>query len=151
MSPIIRTRRAPAGRGALPFAALPGRVRPIGPPDGLGWLTRQAAIPQVTPFRTVDCTALEALRAEIGVSPLPIFIAALVRTGSVDRQRAVDRRTSPRDDVHVAIAVDTEHGLVAPVTTAPSAYDPGLRGETNASQRPGRTPAPDDLAAQRSR
>src|SRR5690349_6319229 len=33
MSPIIRTRTAPGGRGALPFGGLPGRVRPIGPGD----------------------------------------------------------------------------------------------------------------------
>jgi pyruvate dehydrogenase E2 component (dihydrolipoamide acetyltransferase) len=32
-------------------------------------LTRQAAIPQVTTFRTVDCTELEGFRHEIGVSP----------------------------------------------------------------------------------
>ncbi len=28
MSPIIRTRQAPGGRGALPFVGLPRRVRP---------------------------------------------------------------------------------------------------------------------------
>jgi hypothetical protein len=29
MSPIISTRTAPGGRGALPFVGLPGRVRPM--------------------------------------------------------------------------------------------------------------------------
>ena len=43
-------------------------------------LERQAAIPQVTDFRTVDCTALEARRGELGISPLPLVIAALTRT-----------------------------------------------------------------------
>src|SRR6187200_726686 len=33
-------------------------------------LERQAAVPQVTVFRTVDCTALEARRGELGTSPL---------------------------------------------------------------------------------
>ena len=32
-SPIMRTRQAPGGRGALPFAGLPRRVRPA----GAGW------------------------------------------------------------------------------------------------------------------
>ena len=40
-------------------------------------LTEVAAIPQVTTFRTVDCTALEAVRADLGVSPLPLFARAL--------------------------------------------------------------------------
>ena len=40
-------------------------------------LTEVAAIPQVTTFRTVDCTELDALRRELDVSPLPVFIAAL--------------------------------------------------------------------------
>ena len=43
-------------------------------------MERQAAIPQVTTFRTLDCTALEAFRAELGMSPLPVVVAALCRT-----------------------------------------------------------------------
>src|SRR5439155_23538024 len=43
-------------------------------------LSRQAAIPQVTTFRTVDRDELEVFRGELGVSPLPVLIAALCRT-----------------------------------------------------------------------
>jgi 2-oxoisovalerate dehydrogenase E2 component (dihydrolipoyl transacylase) len=115
-------------------------------------LTRQAAIPQVTTFRTVDCAALEAFRAELGVSPLPIFIAALVRTVAdhpILNAAWTDDGSSPRDDVHVAIAVDTEHGLVAPVIhDAPRRTIAELRGEIErlaASTRDGHL-HPDDLA-----
>ncbi len=115
-------------------------------------LTRQAAIPQVTTFRTVDCTALEAFRAELGVSPLPIFIAALVRTVAdhpILNAAWTDAGSSPRHDVHVAIAVDTEHGLVAPVIhDAPRRTIAELRGEIErlaASTRDGHL-HPDDLA-----
>jgi pyruvate dehydrogenase E2 component (dihydrolipoamide acetyltransferase) len=115
-------------------------------------LTRQAAIPQVTTFRTVDCTALEAFRAEIGVSPLPVFIAALVRTVAehpILNAAWTDDGTSPRADVHVAIAVDTEHGLVAPVIhDAPRRTIAELRSDIErlaASTRDGHL-HPDDLA-----
>jgi 2-oxoisovalerate dehydrogenase E2 component (dihydrolipoyl transacylase) len=115
-------------------------------------LARQAAIPQVTTFRTVDCTALEAFRAEIGVSPLPIFIAVLVRTVAdhpILNAVWTDDGNSPRDDVHVAIAVDTEHGLVAPVIhDAPRRTIAELRGEIErlaAFTRDGHL-HPDDLA-----
>ncbi len=40
-------------------------------------LSDVAAIPAVTTFRTVDCTALEAVRADLDVSPLPIVVRAL--------------------------------------------------------------------------
>ena len=81
-------------------------------------LERQAAIPQVTTFRTVDCSSLEAMRRELGVSPLPIVIAALCRTiASHPKLNAawVDGRLLERDDVHVGIAADTDRGLVVPV------------------------------------
>ena len=81
-------------------------------------LTEVAAIPQVTTFRTVDCTALDAYRHELDVSPLPVFVAALART-------CADHPTinaSWEDDgihlfrsVHVGIATDTERGLMVPV------------------------------------
>jgi pyruvate dehydrogenase E2 component (dihydrolipoamide acetyltransferase) len=45
-------------------------------------LTRQAAIPQVTTFRTLDATALETYRAEADVSPLPIVVAAICRVAA---------------------------------------------------------------------
>ena len=81
-------------------------------------LSRQAAIPQVTTFRTVDCTALESLRAELGVSPLPVIIAALCRTVAQHpalNARWLDEGVEARAQVHVGVAADTERGLVVPV------------------------------------
>src|SRR5262249_47744887 len=43
-------------------------------------LTEQTRIPQVTTFRTLDAAALQAFRTELGVSPLPVVVAALCRT-----------------------------------------------------------------------
>jgi len=81
-------------------------------------LSRQAAIPQVTTFRTVDCSALEALRAELGVSPLPVVVAALCRTVA-DHPALIawwrDDGVEARTEVHVGIAADTDRGLVVPV------------------------------------
>ncbi|HEV8563913.1 MAG TPA: dihydrolipoamide acetyltransferase family protein [Actinomycetota bacterium] len=81
-------------------------------------LTQVAAVPQVTTFRTVDCTELEALRGELRVSPLPVFVAALARTcrdhpmlNSTWGGDAIQVHT----DVHVGIATDTDRGLVVPV------------------------------------
>ncbi len=81
-------------------------------------LERQAAIPQVTTFRTVDCSALEAFRAELAVSPLPIVVAALCRT--ISAHPTVNARwgadgVMERPDVHVGLAAATERGLVVPV------------------------------------
>jgi 2-oxoisovalerate dehydrogenase E2 component (dihydrolipoyl transacylase) len=81
-------------------------------------LTRQAQIPQVTTFRTVDCTELDAFRAELGLSPLPIVIAALAQTVGrhpVWNARWSDDHVEHRDAVHVGVAVDTQRGLVVPV------------------------------------
>jgi pyruvate dehydrogenase E2 component (dihydrolipoamide acetyltransferase) len=82
-------------------------------------LTRQAAIPQVTTFRTVDCTALEALRDELGVSPLPIFVAALARTAAehpvINEAWVGDHVIERRKDVNVGVAVDAVDGLIVPV------------------------------------
>lgn len=81
-------------------------------------LERQAAIPQVTTFRTIDCSALEAFRGDLGVSPLPIAIAALCRTiESHPRLNAwwSDGRVEERREVHVGVAADTDRGLVVPV------------------------------------
>ena len=84
-------------------------------------LERQAAIPQVTTFRTVDCSALESFRGGLGVSPLPVVIAALYRTiaahpalNAAWRDGVVVEHT----EVHVGIAADTERGLVVPVLRA---------------------------------
>jgi len=81
-------------------------------------LTEVAAVPQVTTFRTVDCTALESVRRELDVSPLPVFVAALAQT-CADHPSL---NSSWRDDgihtfrqVHVGIATDTDRGLMVPV------------------------------------
>jgi pyruvate dehydrogenase E2 component (dihydrolipoamide acetyltransferase) len=89
-------------------------------------LSRTAAIPQVTTFRTVDCSALESVRRELGVSPLPVIVRALAETcrdhpmlnASWDEERILVHRR-----VHAGIATDTERGLVVPVVR-----DVGSRG-----------------------
>jgi pyruvate/2-oxoglutarate dehydrogenase complex dihydrolipoamide acyltransferase (E2) component len=81
-------------------------------------LERQAAIPQVTTFRTLDATALEAARGELGVSPLPVAIAALVRVIAdhpLLNASWADDAIAVHRSVHVGIAADTERGLVVPV------------------------------------
>ena len=81
-------------------------------------LERQAAIPQVTVFRTVDCTALEARRGELGTSPLPLVIAALTRTVAEHPAliaRWHDGDVEDRAAINVGLAVDTERGLVVAV------------------------------------
>jgi pyruvate/2-oxoglutarate dehydrogenase complex dihydrolipoamide acyltransferase (E2) component len=83
-----------------------------------GNLVKQAAIPQVTVFRTVDCSALEARRGELGVSPLPMVIAALTQTVGAHpaiNARWTDEGVEDRSGVHVGLAVDTERGLVVTV------------------------------------
>jgi 2-oxoisovalerate dehydrogenase E2 component (dihydrolipoyl transacylase) len=89
-------------------------------------LTEQALIPQVTTFRTLDATALEAFRAELAVSPLPVVVAAFCRT--IQGHPLVNARWSTdhvdlRGKINVAIAVDTERGLMIPVL-----QDAGRRG-----------------------
>ncbi|MDH4112812.1 MAG: 2-oxo acid dehydrogenase subunit E2 [Actinomycetota bacterium] len=81
-------------------------------------LERQAAIPQVTTFRTVDCSALQVFRKELGVSPLPVVVAALCRTIAMHPSLNAlwgDGQVTERDRVHVGLATDTERGLVVPV------------------------------------
>ena len=81
-------------------------------------LTEVAAIPQVTTFRTVDCIALEAVRADLGVSPLPLFVRALAEVcrdhpmlnASWDGERIL-----MFPEIRVGIATDTERGLMVPV------------------------------------
>ncbi len=83
-------------------------------------LTEAAAVPQVTTFRTVDCTALEAFREELGSSPLPIVVAALAR---VVEDHPLLNASWLRDGrqillhrvVNVGVAVDTDEGLIVPV------------------------------------
>ncbi len=81
-------------------------------------LTAQAAIPQVTTFRTLDCTELQRFRKERGVSPLPVVVAALCRTVGTHlllNARWGGDHIDLRRTVNVGIAVDTERGLVVPV------------------------------------
>ena len=81
-------------------------------------LSEVAAIPAVTTFRTVDCTALEAVRADLGVSPLPVVVRALAE---VCRDHPKLNAAWDGDqilifhEVRVGIAIDTAAGLVVPV------------------------------------
>ena len=81
-------------------------------------LEEVARIPQVTTFRTVDCTHLEAVRDELGVSPLPLFVRALAEIA--DGHPAINASWSREGvrlhrSVDVGIATDTDRGLVVPV------------------------------------
>ncbi len=81
-------------------------------------MEQAAAIPQVTTFRTVDATALEEVRAEHHVSPLPVFIAALCRTIAAHpilNSAWNDDAILSVANVSVGVAVDTERGLLVPV------------------------------------
>jgi 2-oxoisovalerate dehydrogenase E2 component (dihydrolipoyl transacylase) len=81
-------------------------------------LSEVAAIPQVTTFRTVECTALEAVRGNLGVSPLPVFVRALsevVRDHPMLNATWTDEALLVHNTVNVGIATDTERGLVVPV------------------------------------
>jgi len=80
----------------------------------------------VTTFRTVDCAALIEFRRELGVSPLPVVVAALCRTIEAHpplNARWAGDRIELRGKVNVGIAADTERGLVVPVL-----QDAGRRG-----------------------
>ena len=81
-------------------------------------LSEVAAIPQVTTFRTVDCTALDAFRRELEVSPLPVFVRALAEVVGEHRMLNAswtDRAILVHGKVNVGIATDTERGLMVPV------------------------------------
>ncbi|HEY7762970.1 MAG TPA: 2-oxo acid dehydrogenase subunit E2, partial [Actinomycetota bacterium] len=64
------------------------------------------------------CSALEGFRAGLGVSPLPVVVAALCRTigdhPDLNAAWSADG-VEERPDVHVGLAADTERGLVVPV------------------------------------
>ena len=95
-------------------------------------MEQAAAIPQVTTFRTVDATSLEAVRAELDVSPLPVFIAALCRTIAAHpilNAAWTDDAILVHPTVHAGIAVDTERGLFVPVIR-----DAGSRGVADLSE-----------------
>jgi pyruvate dehydrogenase E2 component (dihydrolipoamide acetyltransferase) len=81
-------------------------------------LSRTASIPQVTTFRQVDCTELDAFRRELGVSPLPVFVRALAEVAAEHpRLNAswADREIRLHRSVNAGIATETEQGLVVPV------------------------------------
>ena len=81
-------------------------------------LSKVAAIPQVTTFRTVDCSVLQAFRRELGVSPLPVFVAALAHIcGDHPMLNASwgEAAILVHSKVNVGVATDTERGLVVPV------------------------------------
>jgi pyruvate dehydrogenase E2 component (dihydrolipoamide acetyltransferase) len=81
-------------------------------------LTEVAAIPQVTTFRTIDCSALETHRESLRVSPLPVFVKALAE---VCREHPElnsgwdGERILLFPEIQVGIATDTERGLMVPV------------------------------------
>ncbi len=94
-------------------------------------MEQAAAIPQVTTFRTVDATALESVRAELGVSPLPVFVAALCRTMAghpILNATWADDAIVVHATVHAGIAVDTERGLFLSVI-----HDAGSKGVSELS------------------
>jgi len=94
-------------------------------------MEQAAAIPQVTTFRTVDATNLEAVRAELDVSPLPVFIAALCRTIAghpILNATWADDAIVVHAKVHAGIAVDTERGLFISVI-----HDAGSKGVSELS------------------
>ena len=110
----------PAAAGStLPGSSLAGSSLPGSTRRAIADnLERQAAIPQVTMFRTVDCTALEVRRGELGTSPLPLVISALTRT--VAEHPALNARwhdgdVEERAAINVGLAVDTERGLLVAV------------------------------------
>ena len=81
-------------------------------------LSEVAAIPQVTTFRTVDCTALDSVRRELGVSPLPIFVRALAEIVAEHRMLNATWTGGSilvHGKVNVGVAIDTDRGLVVPV------------------------------------
>jgi pyruvate/2-oxoglutarate dehydrogenase complex dihydrolipoamide acyltransferase (E2) component len=77
-------------------------------------------VPQVTTFRTLDSTTLEAFRKEAGLSPLPILVRALADVCKDHRSLNASYLAEQGEiwlhrRVHVGIATDTERGLLVPV------------------------------------
>ena len=81
-------------------------------------LTKVAAIPQVTTFRTIDCSALETHRESLRVSPLPVFVKALAevcRDHPELNSSWQGERILLFHEIRVGIATNTERGLMVPV------------------------------------
>jgi 2-oxoisovalerate dehydrogenase E2 component (dihydrolipoyl transacylase) len=120
-------------RAGDPAAATGGERVPVSPIRRTiaRRMEQSAAIPQVTTFRTVDATSLEAVRAELDVSPLPIFVAVLCRTIAAHpilNAAWADDAILLHPTVRAGIAVDTERGLFVPVIR-----DAGARGVADLS------------------
>jgi 2-oxoisovalerate dehydrogenase E2 component (dihydrolipoyl transacylase) len=84
--------------------------------------------PLVTTFRTVDCSALEVVRGELGVSPLPLVVRALAEicvAHPMLNAAWVDEGPSIRvyRRVDAGIGIDTDRGLTVAVVK-----DAGHRG-----------------------
>jgi 2-oxoisovalerate dehydrogenase E2 component (dihydrolipoyl transacylase) len=81
-------------------------------------LSRAAAIPTVTTWRTLDCSALERVRADAASSPLPFVVRALadvcLRHPTINASWS-DEAILFHGRVHVGIATDTDRGLLVPV------------------------------------
>lgn len=114
-------------------------------------LERAAAIPQVTTFRTVDCTALEAFRAGLGISPLPVVAAAIARTAQTHagfRTTFEGGAIAVHDEIAIGIATDTPRGVLVPVLRGASGLGIGSLTDEIArlagAARDGRS-GPDDL------
>ncbi|HYF12493.1 MAG TPA: dihydrolipoamide acetyltransferase family protein [Actinomycetota bacterium] len=89
-------------------------------------LAEVAAIPQVTTFRTLDCTDLDAFRRSLGVSPLPVLVAALGRIRpdhDLINASWGDDAIRVHEQMNVGVATDTGRGLMVPVVR-----DAGSRG-----------------------
>jgi 2-oxoisovalerate dehydrogenase E2 component (dihydrolipoyl transacylase) len=111
---VERASSAPRGSGST------GRRRPLTSArrTAAERLSRAAAVPTVTTWRTLDCTALELVRAEGGRSPLPYVVRALADV--CRRHPAINASWAggaivEHDEVHVGIATDTDRGLLVPV------------------------------------
>ncbi|MDP9295867.1 MAG: 2-oxo acid dehydrogenase subunit E2, partial [Actinomycetota bacterium] len=77
-------------------------------------------VPMVTTWRTIDCSAVENLRAELDVGPLPIVVRALAEV--CNEHRALNASFVAKlgeirfhRRCNVGVAVDTPRGLVVPV------------------------------------
>jgi pyruvate dehydrogenase E2 component (dihydrolipoamide acetyltransferase) len=79
-----------------------------------------AEVPQVDTFRTVECSGIEAVRGEIGVSPLAVVARALVDVCSRHpllnaSYLAAEGVIRSHHQVHLGVATHTERGLVVVV------------------------------------
>ncbi len=77
-------------------------------------------VPQVTTFRTLDATALQELRHEIGGSPLPVVLKAFAET--CRHHAMLNTSYRPAEGVirhhgrcHAGVAMQSPAGLVVPV------------------------------------